>query len=196
MLQEEIHPWNCYAPAKSKILIVGTFPTARRNWKFDFFYPNPANLFWRVMAKISNTELYYFSGNEAVLERKKILQKLNIAITDMGKKVIRNDDSSLDEQLIPLEYIDIFQILDDNPGISKIIFTSSSGRVSASKWFTNYLKIKNFYYKFPKGAKPLQSEIKFKNKTIHLAILYSPSRRAANRITFEKLVDIYKNEIT
>ena len=193
--QTEFHPWKWFAPAKSRTLIIGTFPTAKRNWSYDFFYPNTANLFWKVMSSIAVAELQNFSGEAAVTERKNILKKLSVAVTDMGNKVIRNDDSSLDEKLLPLEYMNIFTILKENPSINKIILTSSSGKVNAVKWFSEFLKTEKVIHKFPKGNKPLKSEIKFNDKTIQLVILYSPSRRAANRISFEKLVEMYKAEI-
>ena len=120
------------------------------------------------MAEVANTELHNFSGNEAVAERKEILVQLAVAVTDMGHKILRIEESSRDEKLIPVEYMDIFQILDENPGINKIIFTSSSGKVSASKWFSEYLKGKNINHKFPKGKKPVKSETKYKDKVILL----------------------------
>lgn len=195
MKQEETHPWKWFAPHNSKILIVGTFPTSKRNWSYNFFYPNIANLFWKIMAKIAKTELKYFSGAKAVIERKKILQKLSVAISDMGYKIIRNDDSSLDEKLVVIEYMDIFNIIKENPGIDKVIFTSSSGNVSASKWFEEFLESRNIFHKFPKGIKPVKSEIVINNKKVNIVIAYSPSRRAANGISFDKLVEMYKNEI-
>lgn len=195
MKQEETHPWKWFVPYDSKILIIGTFPTAKRNWSYDFFYPNIANVFWEILAKIANTQLKCFSGEEAENERKKILQKLGVAVTDMGYKVIRNDGSSLDEKLVVVEYMDIFHIIKENPGINKLIFTSSSGNVSASKWFVEFLKSRNILHKFPKGKKPLKSEIVINDKKVCLVIAYSPSRRAANRISFNKLVEMYKNEI-
>lgn len=195
MQEQETHPWKWYAPPNCKVLIVGTFPTAKRNWKYEFFYPNTANLFWRIMAAILKTELKYFSGLDAVNERKEILRKLPIAITDMGHTIIRNDNSSLDENLIAVEYMDIFQILEENPSINKVLFTSSSGTVSAVGWFNKFLKAKNIDHKFPKGAKPLKSKLEFKGRTIELVILYSPSPRASNRISFDKLVEMYRNEI-
>jgi len=186
----ELHPWNWFAPKKSKTLIVGTFPTAKRNRKYDFFYPNPANYFWKVLAKIAQTELKYTAGEESVRERKKILEQLSVAVTDMGSKVRRTDNSSLDEKLIPLEYMDIFQILEENPTITKIIFTSSSG-----EWFSQFLESKTIIHKFPKGKRPIRTEINFKGKVISLVIAYSTSPRAANRISFEDLVEMYRKEI-
>ena len=87
------------------------------------------------MSEILVTELEHFSGPEAVVERKLILSKLSVAITDMGKIIYRNNGSSLDEQLEVKEFMEIFVILDENPMIEKIIFTSSSGKSSATGWF-------------------------------------------------------------
>lgn len=196
MTEKEIHPWKWFAPENSKVLIIGTFPTAKRNWSYDFFYPNTANLFWRIMANISGDQLLHFSGHEAATERKKLLKKLKTAVTDMGMQVMRNDKSSLDEKLIPLEYMDIFQLLDENPTIEKIIFTSSSGKVSAARWFNNFLLSRNITHKFPNGKKPVKSTLNYKHKSVELVVLYSTSPRAANRVSFEKLVELYKNELT
>ncbi|MBI3260026.1 MAG: hypothetical protein HYZ54_11200 [Ignavibacteriae bacterium] len=195
MQQKENHPWNWFAPANSKTLIIGTFPPTKRNWKYDFFYPNTANLFWRMMARIAKTELQHFSGEEAVNERRSILEKLDVAISDMGSIILRNENSSLDENLSIVEYMDIFRILDENPLITKIICTSSSGKVSASKWFSEFLKNKELTHKFPKGQKPIKSEIMYNDRIIQVVIAYSPSARASNRISFERLVEIYRNEI-
>jgi G:T/U-mismatch repair DNA glycosylase len=195
MIQKERHPWKWYVPANSRILIIGTFPPVKEKWSFQFFYPNKQNLFWPVMSRLVNKPLEHLSGDTAVDERKQILELLKAGITDMGFEIDRKGNSSLDENLTATRYMDIFKILKENVSINKIIFTSSSGYVSASRWFVNYLSIKNMNVKFPKGSKPLRSEFKFEDRIIQLVILYSPSRRAANRISFEKLVEMYANEI-
>lgn len=192
---EETHPWKWFVPKGSRSLIIGTFPTAKRNWKYDFFYPNTANLFWTVMAKIVGQELVYFSGEKAVNERKNILTKLKLGITDMGMKVFRNDNSSLDERLIPIEYMDILKILGLYPTIEKIILTSSSGTVSATNWFNNYLIEQDLSLKISKGPKPIKNKLYITNKEVQIVTLYSTSRRATNRIKFERLVELYKTEI-
>lgn len=194
-MQKELHPWNWFAPENSQTLIVGTFPPTKRNWSFDFFYPNKANQFWKVIARILNTELTHLAGDLAVEERKNLLRKLHVAITDMGQQILRNANSSLDENLSVLEYMDIFQILDENPAIRKIIFTSSSGRENAARWFNQFLASREITHRFPTGKKPLKSSIEYRERKIELVILYSTSPRAANRISFEDLVELYKNEI-
>ncbi len=195
MDQEEEHPWKWFAPTGCKILIIGTFPPTRRNWKYDFFYPNPANFFWKIIATIANRPLQYFEGEEAVAERKKLLAALGIAITDMGLRIKRHDNSSLDENLVAVEFMDIFQILEENPAIQKIIFTSSSGKSSAASWFIQFLKTKKIRHQFPKGNKPLSSRFQFSNRLIELHILHSPSARAANRISFGALTGMYRDVI-
>lgn len=195
MTQQETHPWNWFGPEDSKTLIIGTFPTAKHNFSYDFFYPNTANLFWRVLSSVADIDLKYFSGVQAVDERKEILQKLKVTVTDMGGKVIRNDKSSLDEKLTPVKYINIFQILEEKPMIDKIVLTSSSGKVSATKWFNNFLSEQNIVHKFPKDKKPTRSILTYQDKTIKLVVLYSTSLRAANRISFDKLIDMYKSEL-
>lgn len=195
MMQKELHPWNWFAPENSRMLIVGTFPPTKRNWSFDFFYPNKANLFWKVMARIAGTELQIPGGESAVEERKDILRKLRIAVTDMGQHITRSNNSSLDENLRVVAYMDIFQILDENPGIRKLIFTSSSGKESAVRWFNLFLTEKGIPHRFPTGKRPIKSSFQYHNRTIELVVLYSTSPRAANRISFDHLVELYRNEI-
>ncbi len=195
MHSQETHPFKFYSPPYCHSLIVGTFPPTKKNWSYEFFYPNKQNLFWGIMAQVAGKVLQHFSADEAVAERKEILAVLNTAITDMGLIVRRTNDSSLDENLHAIEYMDILHLLDQHPLINKIIFTSSSGRTSAARWFSNYLKQKNIIHKFPKGVKPLRSEFVYKGRTITLVILYSPSRRAANRVSLAELTNMYRREI-
>jgi G:T/U-mismatch repair DNA glycosylase len=191
----EIHPWNYYIPKNCKILIVGTFPPMKRNWNYDFFYPNKANFFWKTMAEIAAVNLIFFSGEDAVNERKQILQTLRVGVTDMACKIVRNNNNSLDENLELIEFMDIFKILNENQEILKLIFTSRSGKANAAKWFCKYLETKNIRHKFPKDKKPFKSEFLFENRKIQTVITYSTSARAANRISFDKLVELYKIEL-
>ncbi len=192
----EQHPWNWYGRDDSTVLLVGTFPPTRNNWSFDFFYPNRFNFFWRLMAAIAAKPLQHFSGPEAVTERKALLDSLKITITDMGQTIARIRNNSSDENLVALAYMDIFRILEARPHIRKIIFTSSSGKASAATWFLAYLRTHQITHKFPKGARPLKSTITWQGRTLELVILYSPSPRAANRVSFEQLTALYKAELT
>ena len=194
-MQTETHPWSWYHPSGAETIIIGTFPPTLRNWSYDFFYPNKNNFFWKIMAKIAGRELQSFSGEKAVDERKKILDQLMIGVSDMGKVIRRINNTSMDEDLEIIEYMDVCKILEENPSIKKIIFTSSSGKSSAIKWFKDYLSTLGIDYKIPKGSRPLKSLVNIHGRNLEVVLLYSTSPRAVASISFEKLVELYTSEI-
>lgn len=192
----EHHPWNYFIPENAHTLIIGTFPTALKNWSFDFFYPNKRNLLWKILAEISSIDLIISENSEnAVLQRKSILTDLKVGITDMGKCVQRSSGSSLDEKLCLIEAMDILKLLETYPTIKQIILTSSSGSVSALKWFTIYLEQKGIVILPPKGKKPLIFQLQYLDKQVDVHVLYSPSPRASNRISFPALAEMYRKVI-
>ena len=52
----QTHPFKPIFDKNSKILILGSFPSVVSR-KFGFYYANPQNRFWRVLAGILNTPL-------------------------------------------------------------------------------------------------------------------------------------------
>lgn len=192
--QHQPHPFKWYVPENATTLIIGTFPPVEKRWGFEFFYPNLQNNFWTILAKIAGEHLSK-DKNIMVEERKNILKKLKTGITDMGGVIRRISNDSKDESLELVKPMEILHILEQYPSIKKIILTSSSGASSALGWFKVYLEDKKIAHVIPKGTKPLRFEIKFNNRTTQVHVLYSPSRRAANRISFEKLVEMYRDAI-
>jgi G:T/U-mismatch repair DNA glycosylase len=195
MPTEEKHPWNWYVPSGATTVIIGTFPPTRRNWSYDFFYPNKNNYFWRIMAALAGRELQHFSGAKAVEERKAILDQLHTGVSDMGKTIRRRDDNSLDENLQIVEYMDIFRLLDENPSVRKILFTSSSGQSSAVRWFTDYLALHGIRFRLPKGRRPLRYPLEWPGRDIEVVVLYSTSARVGATVSFDTLTELYGQEI-
>jgi len=195
-MQEEIHPWNWHVPAGTITVVIGTFPPTRRNWSFDFFYPNKNNYFWKIIARIADRPLRYVSGEEAVNERKELLNQLKTGVSDMGQIIRRKTDSSLDENLEIVEYMDIFKLLQENPSVQKLIFTSSSGKSSAMGWFKEYLSLHHIPFKIPQGKRPLRTSIIINDKSYAIVLLYSTSPRAGAAISFDDLTDLFMKEIT
>ena len=191
MSTKETHLWKWYIPSGAKTVIIGTFPPVRRNWSFDFFYPNKNNYFWRVLAALDGQELQYFSGKEAVTERKALLDRLQVGLSDMGQVICRKKDNSMDENLHIVKYMDILQLLDENPSVSKLVFTSSSGKTSAARWFKNYLTMQGIRYKIPKGKRPLRSRLELQGRSVEIVLLYSTSPRVGAMIPFDKLVELF-----
>lgn len=188
----EEHPWKYYVPEGCKTLVIGTFPPTKRNWSFDFFYPNKRNRFWNIIELLSGERILYHTGESAITERKRLLDKLKVGVTDMGNEVYRLNDSSLDEKLTVKTYMAIHDIVQNHPTIERLLFTSSSGPVSAWKWFTKYLAEQGIHTSFVIGKKPAFLEVELKGKRMELVIAYSPSPRAANRIKIEDLAEMYK----
>ena len=193
---QEIHPWNWYVPSGARTVVIGTFPPTRRNWSFDFFYPNKNNYFWKIIARIADRPLRYVSGEEAVNERKELLNQLKSGVSDMGQIIRRKSDSSLDENLEIVAYMDIFKLLQDNPSVRKLIFTSSSGKSSAMGWFKEYLSLHHIPFKIPHGKRPLRTSIIINDKSYAIVLLYSTSPRAGAAISFDDLTDLFAKEIT
>ena len=53
MSEKQTHPFKPIFDQNSKILILGSFPSVVSR-KFGFYYANPQNRFWRVLAQILN----------------------------------------------------------------------------------------------------------------------------------------------
>ena len=76
MINSHTHPFKPIFNKNSKILILGSFPSVISR-KFGFYYANPQNRFWRVLAGILNAPL-----QESTDEKIKFLLSHHIAIYD------------------------------------------------------------------------------------------------------------------
>ena len=76
---------------ESKILILGSFPSVKSR-ENQFYYGHPQNRFWKVLATITKSSLPV-----TIEEKKKILQKHNIALWDVVQScsIIGSSDSSI-----------------------------------------------------------------------------------------------------
>ena len=72
----QTHPFKPIFDRNSKILILGSFPSVISR-KFGFYYTNPQNRFWRVLARILNDDV-----PESTDEKIKFLLFHHIAIYD------------------------------------------------------------------------------------------------------------------
>lgn len=192
---EEEHPWKVYGTAASKVLFIGTFPPAKKRWSYEFFYPNKTNFFWKILASSQDRTLSHFSGEEAIAERKSLLDGLSAAITDMGHTILRRGESSLDEHILPVRLMDIESILHRFPNINQVILTSSSGKNSALSWFTSFLKSKGYFFKYSRSNKAFNVVENLAGRIIRVVVVRSPSPRSACGIAFPLLVQQYREAI-
>lgn len=176
---EEPLPFDTYIPEDADKIILGTFPTKKSLRKFDFFYPNTSNKFWRVLGGLIGHELSVMAGDAAVEERKGILDKLKLAISDMGHIIYRQNESSLDANIFPVEFTNIFQLIDDHPKIRTVIITSSTKGSSVFSWFAAYCQLNGIELKKHKDAVvPWDITIHNKGNAIKIIVIYSTSGAA------------------
>lgn len=192
--EEELHPWPPFIPANAIKLILGTFPTSITNRSaYEFFYPNPLNDFWKLIFEVAGKDLNEYRISEPVEIRKQVLSELKLGIADIGHRILRQRNSSKDENLFPLEFTDIFSLLDDHPTITKIIITSSSGANSVLSWFQQYCTLNNVELNIKKGNLPLKTEIVLNTREIKIEIISSPSKLSP--IKGNRLSQMYKDAI-
>lgn len=89
VFSEEEHPWNWSIPANANKLLIGTFPTEKQKRKYDFFYCSTTNRLWEVLSIIANYSVDKLVDEDAIDTRLMVLDKLNLGLTDMGKRVLR-----------------------------------------------------------------------------------------------------------
>lgn len=177
--KEEIEWEKYYIPKMANKLLIGTFPTdkSKRPFKeFEFFYPNPNNPMWEILSKIAKINFDKSTFYKNKQNAYKVLAALNLGVTDMANKVYRLGGSSLDQSLFPLEFMDIFSILNKHPKIRTLILTSSSGPNSVASWFKNYCSQNGKTIKISKEKKPLSLKLSLEGEAYNIIIVSSTSR--------------------
>ena len=193
--REESHRWNWYIPPGATRLFIGTFPTEERNIKHDFFYSSATNRFWDVISKLSDFEIEILKGVNGIEEKKKALAKLNLGLTDMGRKVYRQMGSSKDHSLFPLEFMDIIQLVRDYPSIHTIIVSGESKGNSSLSWFAIFCDLNNVKVDLKELKEKNSTEIQVAGRKLKVCKAYSPSR-AARGISDEALFENYKSIVS
>ncbi len=186
----EIHPDWYYNKPKMRTLILGSFPPHFNKRKFEFYYPNPQNNFWKILAQISAHSLQNFEGAAAVNERKQILKRLAIGVENMGQKILRQGKSSKDTDIEILAYHSIIEIINQHPELEIIILAGYSAKHSTLVSFLKYCEQTGIPFDQPEKIKPeVCFHIHIKQRRIPCVILHSTS--TASRIQLGALVEEY-----
>src|SRR5882762_4800908 len=123
----ETHPFGNFVPPNAQCLVLGSFPTHNKNWRFNSFYPGRANFFWRMLSEIYHHKFNHTSGDEAGKERLALCAEKGIAISDTIYRAQRKiATSSKDSDLEVIEKMDILKILRQHKTIHTVILTGSS----------------------------------------------------------------------
>lgn len=205
--EPEIMPIPPFIDGNPTKLIIGTFPPSKGNWDYDFFFPNLKNKIWKTLGKVAYDENYELLHNnydeDAVNERKQILQKLNSAMVNIIYSCKRKENkSALDNDLEDVKVYEIIEkILRPYKNITSIYLTSSSGKNSCVSLLKKHLNEHGINLNTKSSEKdragkisnPFIDTIELDGRKINVYSLYSPSPTAQRRgITEDILLQQYK----
>lgn len=182
------HPYDEYVSSTITKLIIGSMPPYKfckkenSNGKliqeFDiqdddvrWYYGSNRNKFWHLLGQVTNTELDFKNTEKAIKQRKKLLDKYNIGITDIVKTCIHKEGQkgkkSDDKSLEIIEYKKIDELLLKYKNINTLICTSEFVRKKLNQFASKR-------YRRSKDQKRI-GKIEINDKEYTVITLYSPS---------------------
>lgn len=185
------HVEALYSSGATKLLL-GTFPTKKTERRFEFFYSSARNRFWEVISGLTGIACQHFYDTAAVKERQRLLDQLKLGLTDIGQRIYRQKESSLDHHLFPIEFNDIFSLLEKHRSIHTLIVSSSSGGNSVLSWFEGYCDLNGVKLKIRGKAIPRHTEIIVANRRIRVIVSYSTSG-TFRKLNLAELIEHYRS---
>lgn len=123
----EKHPLKPFLPANASLLILGSFPPARKRWCMEFFYPNYINDMWRIFGLVFFDDKDYFVDKERrIFRMEAIMSFLNakgIALYDTACAVRRLRNTASDKDLEIVRRTNLDSLLERIPLCANIIAT-------------------------------------------------------------------------
>ena len=103
IVKSHVHEFEPVFNHNSKILILGTFPSVKSR-ETQFYYGHPQNRFWKIIARITNSEV-----PSTIEEKKALLYEHGIAIWDViaSCEIQGSSDSSI-RNVVPTDLNRIF----------------------------------------------------------------------------------------
>ena len=200
---EHVHPFEPFVSKNTKTLILGTFPGKdftdpnKENDKEDWYYGNKRNEFWELIEYALGCKE---NSLRKIKEKKEVLEKHNIGITDIVKKAIRTENNNSDKNLEVMETNDLNSLLDKYKGIDTIVLTSKD---MYKKFFKKYyVETDDAILKQDKNNKPETHEEQgkkiniyyytFKGRSIRVVPLHTPARKNVANISIDIKKALYK----
>ena len=115
----EQHPWQPFLPDGCRLLILGSFPPARKRWCMDFFYPNYTNDFWRICGICFHDDKMYFVDEAHKTYRRALIEEMlnrrGIGLYDTATAVRRLKNTASDKDLEVVTPTDVAALLRQIP---------------------------------------------------------------------------------
>ncbi|MBR1462465.1 MAG: uracil-DNA glycosylase family protein [Prevotella sp.] len=142
MKEIERHPLQPFLPENTRLLMLGSFPPARKRWCMDFFYPNFTNDMWRIFGVVFfNDKDYFVDADAKRFRREAIIPFLNetgIGLYDTACAVVRTKNTASDKDLEIVEETDLDALLEKIPQCSCVVTTGQK----ATDVFTRHFRMK------------------------------------------------------
>lgn len=138
----EQHPLRPFLPEGARLLMLGSFPPARRRWCMDFFYPNFINDMWRIFGIVFFGDKLHFVDTGAASFRRgdieRFLTENGIALYDTACEVRRTKNTASDKDLEIVTETDLDALLRSIPQCRAVVTTGQK----ATDVFTSHYGIK------------------------------------------------------
>ncbi len=184
LMETERHPLQPFLPEHARMLMLGSFPPARKRWSMEFFYPNFQNDFWRIMGLCFFDDKNHFVDDEHHTFRLPLIRSFltshGIAIFDTATEVIRLKNTASDKDLEVVTPTPLDELLDNLPECVAIVTTGEKSTGLACNYFG--------LCEQPRVG----SYSDFIRKDRHLRLYRMPSSSRAYPMKVEKKAEKYK----
>ena len=122
----EKHPLEPFLPQGAKVLMLGSFPPARKRWSMEFFYPNWINDMWRIVGHVFFDDRLHFVAEGKRFDKERIVgfcMEKGIALYDTACEVRRLKDNASDKFLEVVKTTDLTGLLEKIPECRAIVTT-------------------------------------------------------------------------
>lgn len=179
----EEHPFKPFLPEHAKLLMLGTFPPAKKRWCMEFYYPNFTNDMWRIFGICYfNDKMHFIQEDKKCYDLDKIksfLIERNIAMYDTAVKINRTKNTASDKDLEVIEETDLHSMLKELTECKAIV---TAGQLATS------IFCKKFDIKEPKVGE--FAELQYDNRKFRLYRMPSSSRAYPMKV--EQKAEYYK----
>lgn len=187
-----VHPYAPFVPKGARRLIIGTMPPRRfcrlldfrgkeapneglRPGDVDFYYGSRDNAFWKLLSELTGVGLDFAGTGEAVRQRRDLLEKLGLGLTDVVEKCVHRGGRSGDRDLQILEFRPLAKLLAERESIDSLIFTGCFAKAQL-----RHVLAGEEYGKLPGRSRARR--VLVGGRPYRVLVLYSPSPRALQGI--------------
>ena len=156
----EQHPLKPFTPQHARLLMLGSFPPARKRWSMDFFYPNFINDMWRIYGLCFFEDKDYFVDAQQKTFRKDLLVELltqkGVALFDTASAVVRTTGTAADKDLEVVTPTNLNALLQKIPECQAVVVTGQKAADVFSAHFQIAQPKVGDYTEFEFESRPLR----------------------------------------